>query len=188
MKNRLVIVFAVVALIQLAVPIGMIIGRENILSTGTEYKFRIAPVDPYDPFRGKYITLSFDANNFEVENDDFWHMGENVYVALEKDSLGFAKIKDIAKQPPVESESDYVKAKIQYAYENQVTIEYNFNRYFMEEHKAPDAEHVYREAARDTSQTAYALVSIKEGDAVLKDVVINGTSINKLAGRKEDEK
>ncbi len=185
MKKTLLITFIVVALIELAVPIKMILGKENILSTGKEYRFRTAPVDPYDPFRGKYITLSFDANNFDVNNEEFWHQDDDVYVLLGKDEKGFAKIIDISKQEPLNTKFDYVKAKIQYAYGDRVTIDYTFNKFFMEESKAPNAESVYRETARDTSQTAYALVSVKEGDAVLKDVIINGTSISKLTGNDE---
>jgi len=187
MKKNLLLTFIIVAIIQLAIPIKMIVGKENILSTGIEYKFHTAPVDPNDPFRGKYITLSFDANNFDVSNDNFWHQDEDVYVLLGKDEKGFAKIIDIAKQPPLDNKSDYVKAKIRYAYENKVTIDYTFNKFFMEESKAPNAESVYRQSARDTSQTAYALVCVKEGDAVLKDVIINGVSISAITGKDEKE-
>lgn len=165
----------------------MIVGKENILSTGTEYKFRTAPVDPNDPFRGKYITLNFDADNFDVENDNFWHQDDEVYVLLGKDEKGFAKIIDITKQTPLNNKADYVKAKIHYAYDNRVTIDYTFNKFYMEESKAPNAERVYRETARDTSQTAYALVCVKEGDAVLKDVIINGVSISAITGKNEKE-
>ena len=56
----------------------------------------------------------------------------------------------------------------------------------MEETKAPEAEKVYREALRrDSIQNAYALVSVKEGGAVLKDVIINGVSIKALAEKHE---
>ena len=187
MKKNLLLTFILVAIIQLAIPIKMIVGKENILSTGTEYKFRTAPVDPNDPFRGKYITLRFDANNFDVANDNFWHQDDDVYVLLGKDEKGFAKIIDITKQSPLNNKSDYVKAKIQYAYDNKVTIDYTFNKFFMEESKAPNTESVYRETARDTSQTAYALVYVKEGDAVLKDVIINGVSISAISGKDEKE-
>jgi hypothetical protein len=47
----------------------------------------------------------------------------------------------------------------------------------MEESKAYEAEMVHIESSRDTSQITYALVYIKEGDAVLKDVLIDDVSI-----------
>src|SRR5438067_7585866 len=116
MKKVILIVFVVVAVAQLVVPVKMILGKETIISTGKEYKFRTAPVDPYDPFRGKYITLNFDANHFEVSDDDFWKTDEDVYVILTKDSAGFAEIMDLTKQARLHSETDYVKSKIQYSY------------------------------------------------------------------------
>ena len=61
-----------------------------------------------------------------------------------------------------------------------LAIDYPFDRYYMEESKAYDAELTYRKSQLDTSQIAYALVSIKDGEAVLKDVLINGVSIREI--------
>lgn len=177
MKRPVFIFFAIVALLQLAVPAKMILDKENILSLGTPYKFLTAPIDPSDPFRGKYITLSFNATRFDVPNDSSWHAGDGVYVHLGKDSAGFAKIKDITKQPPADGNIDYVKASIGYVYDNQVTIDYPFTRFFMEESKASVAETVYRDSRLDTAQVVYALVNVRKGDAVLKDVMVNDTPI-----------
>ncbi len=180
MKRPVFIFFIIIALLQLAVPAKLILDKENILTMGVPYKFRTAPVDPYDPFRGKYITLSFDANQFEVPNDSSWQTNDIVYVHLGKDSAGYAKIKDITKQPPADGNIDYVKARIQYAYDNMVTIDYTFNRFYMEESKAADAETTYRAMQWDTAQHVYALVNVKNGDAVIKDVMINDKSIADL--------
>lgn len=47
--------------IQLAVPAFMIVRREHALSMGRAFKFRTAPVDPYDAYRGRYVALNFEA-------------------------------------------------------------------------------------------------------------------------------
>lgn len=190
MKNKLLIAFILVALVQIAVPVKMIFDKEHVISNGTEYKFRTEPVDPYDPFRGKYITLYFDANTYNTENDSVWQEGETIYVLLGNDSLGFAKITAVAKQQPPNEKPDYVKAKVQYAYGNKVTINYSFNQFYMEETKAANAENAYREANRrtaDTTQLVYALVSVKKGDAVIKDVIINGVSVLDLKVKDEQK-
>ena len=49
-KKMLFVLFILVALIQIAVSASMIINREIILKSGKQYKFRTAPVDPYDAF------------------------------------------------------------------------------------------------------------------------------------------
>jgi uncharacterized membrane-anchored protein len=61
-KKILILAFALMVVAQFYVPISMITESEDILSEGTPYKFRTAPIDPNDPFRGKYITLSFKEN------------------------------------------------------------------------------------------------------------------------------
>ncbi|MGZ3864777.1 MAG: GDYXXLXY domain-containing protein [Bacteroidia bacterium] len=189
MKNKTLLIFILVALLQLAVPLKMIYDKESVISAGTEYKFRTAPVDPYDPFRGKYITLSFDANNFDVNNDTLWHQDDNIYVLLGVDSAGFAKIVNVMKQEPLNDQPDYVRARVQYAYDNKVTLEYNFNKFYMEESKAQKAEDAYRKANisrnNDSLPQTYALVSVKKGDAVIKDVIVNGKSVVELANEQE---
>ena len=63
-KKTQIVLFVLVALAQLYVPAKMIWDQEDVLKNGSEYKFKTDPVDPNDPFRGKYITLSFDNNTF----------------------------------------------------------------------------------------------------------------------------
>jgi len=102
-RNWLIILFAVMVLAQLAVPFKMIFDREKVLSEGNTFKFKTAPIDPSDPFRGKYITLNFVENNFEVIDGETWQNGQAVYVLLAKDAYGFAKIVDVVKELPDES-------------------------------------------------------------------------------------
>ena len=52
-----------------------------------------------------------------------------------------------------------------------------FDRFYMEESKAPKAEKVYNAANSDQRKETYALVYIKDGTAVLNDVIIDGQSI-----------
>lgn len=176
------IVFVLVALVQLYVPAKMIWDREDVLDTGTEYKFKTAPVDPYDPFRGKYITLSYEENEATVADEEEWTPGESAYVLLTTDADGFAKIRSVSKTRPVDDQ-DYIKAKVWMVTGRDTTsllIDYPFDRYYMEESKADEAEVTYRESQQDTTKVTYALVSVKNGDAVLRDVLIDGMSIREI--------
>ena len=175
-------VFILVALVQLFVPAKMILDREDILDMGKEYKFKTEPIDPNDPFRGKYITLRYEEDVIEIQNEKDWIRGEIIYVFLTTDNEGFAKIKSVSKENPTDNQ-DFLKTKVSHVTGNgfnKLTIDYPFDRYYMEESKAYDAELTYRESQLDTSQIAYALVSIKDGEAVLKDVLINGVSIREI--------
>lgn len=200
MKRERIIffVFILVALVQLLMPAKMIFDREDILATGKDYRFKTKPVDPNDPFRGKYITLGFEENLVKDQSENDWQNSETIYVFLTTDIEGFARIVSISKVKPV-GNVDFVEAKVSYfsffdpmqaspdslnqSESNKNTdliIEYPFNRFYMEEFKAPRAEKVYRESLSDSSNVTYALVKIKDGEAVVKDILINGISIKEL--------
>lgn len=177
--------FAIMVLVQLYLPLKMIWDRESIINYGVECKFRTAPVDPNDPFRGKYITLSYEDNVVDIEPEEEWSSGELIYVTLTTDSDGFTTIGSISKVAPDNLTEDqiYLKTKVDYVLyheSNTLRVEYPFNRFYMSEFKAYDAELVYNESQRDTTSVTYALVSIKDGEALLKDILIDGVSIGEI--------
>lgn len=182
-KYILLLVFALVAAAQLYIPVSMISEQEDILKTGKVFKFKTAPIDPNDPFRGKYVTLNFDNTVFKIIGDHPYSQGEDVYAQIRENEEGFVEILKLHHDRPSEN-IDFVKAKIGYInIMNDTTIvpiDYPFNRYYMEESKAAKAEETYAVAQIDSSKTAYAIVKIKNGDAVLEDVMIDGISINEL--------
>ncbi|WP_422857727.1 GDYXXLXY domain-containing protein [Flagellimonas sp. S174] len=188
-KNLVLPLFILVALAQLYVPAKMIWNNEDVLKTGKEFKFKTAPIDPNDPFRGKYIVLNFNNTRVPIPKDHDWTRGEDIYVSIKEDEEGFVSIHSIAKEKP-EGKTDFVKAKVGFitSHNNsQLNVDYPFDRFYMEEFKAPEAEITYRESRRDTTKTAYALVSVKQGDAVLKDVLIDGVSIKELVNTVQEE-
>lgn len=186
-KKIVLTAFVLLAIIQLAIPAKMIWDREKILATGKEYKFETAPVDPTDPFRGKYIVLQYKENSIILESDANWVSGEAIYVILKNNPSGFATISGISKEKPASS-VDFVEAKVAFVTGNRnktVNISYPFDRFYMEESKAYDAEQEYIKSQMDTTKTTYALVSIKNGKAVLKDVFIDKIPIGDLVKKKE---
>lgn len=188
-KTILIPAFILMVALQLYIPARMISRKESILAGGKEFKFRTAPIDPTDPFRGKYITLSYEANSFHVANAEDWNQGDPIFVLLGEDEKGFVKINSILKDRPVDDEN-YVKASIDYIIADTlsyVTIGYPFTRFYMEESKAQSAQDVYTETARDTNQVAYALVSIKNGDAVIKDVMIDDVPISEVVKQLQEK-
>ncbi|NRD21620.1 GDYXXLXY domain-containing protein [Winogradskyella litoriviva] len=174
------LIFMAVVLIQLLVPAKMIYDKEDVLKTGTVYKFKTQPIDPNDPFRGKYVTLNYELRSLQTE-DSTWQRKDKVFIAIENDSLGYAKVKRITKSEENLKE-DYIEVEVDYfdSYSKVVHFNLPFDRYYMEETKAKPAEDVYRKYNRrnDSLSVTYALVAIKNGDAVLKDVYINDKSIH----------
>ena len=180
--------FVLMVLVQLYVPGKMIFQKEQVLLDGKEFRFRTAPIDPNDPFRGKYITLSFNETEVKVQDSVDWYSGDPVFVYLTTDSAGYATIQSVTKDKPGELDN-YINATIDYVIADTVStvfVSYPFDRFYMEESKAPAAEQIYNEAAVDTNQVAYAVVMVKSGEAVVRDVMIDGVSILDIIKKQQE--
>lgn len=181
------IIFVVVVLVQLFIPTQMILNQESILKNGVAYKFKTQPVDPSDPFKGKYINLNYEKDVFKTK-DSSWQRNEPIFVYLTKDSLGFADIETVSRNVLPKNKNNYVKAKAGWytSYSQELSIKYSFTKYYMEETKAYDAEISVRNRQRDSMpNNTYALVYIKEGEAVLSDVIIDETSIKDFVEKEQ---
>jgi uncharacterized membrane-anchored protein len=185
MKKIPVILLAVLIVVQLAVPVTMIVRKETVIANGKVFRFRTAPIDPADPFRGRYIDLNFEASRYDFTDSEDSIQGPDAYALIREDEEGYAEIAMVLDAPPGTT-TDYVKIKL-----NQSGIlnlfgglggsfTFPFERFYMDEEKAPHAEQIYRQAQRDTSFESYALVSIWNGGGVITDVLINGKSVRDI--------
>ncbi|MCK8521564.1 GDYXXLXY domain-containing protein [Aquimarina sp. D1M17] len=168
--------FMLLALVQVFIPSQMIWQQEDILESGTLYKFKTMPIDPNDPFRGKYITLNYEENSIKIA-DTSYRYGDKILIYLDKDRQGFAKVTSITKELS-EAKGEYVRGEVTGNYNGVINFELPFNRFYMEESKAYDAEKAYRTVNRDSLvQNVYAEVYVKEGESVLRNVIIEGVPI-----------
>lgn len=185
-KKNIILLFALVVLAQLYIPLQMIFNQEDIIKTGTEFKFKTEPIDPNDPFRGKYIILNYKERKIPVKNVKKWDYNQTVFAELGKDKNGYAKIILISKNKP-QKKSNYFTAKISFINtykDNYILLDIPFDRFYVNENKAKKAETTYVESMVDQKNKTYALVAIKNGEAVIKDVRINEVSIRDLADKK----
>ena len=182
-KQYLILLLSLLVIAQLGVAGRMVFQQEKIIQKGQQFFFKAAPVDPHDPFRGKYMTLRFEAEQYESTDTTNWQRKEEVYVLLTTDVDGFAKILDLSTSPPGDDQP-YFKATINYSHTQEsltyVELLFPFNRYYMEESKAPEAEKIYREALQQNKENIYAVVFINQGKSVLEDVRIGDNSIKNL--------
>jgi uncharacterized membrane-anchored protein len=165
----------------------MIWNQESVISRGTLFQFKTAPIDPSDPLRGKYIRLQFEENQVTALGTSIWSEYEEVYATIEKGKDGFARIQTISIVPPQETKN-YIKVALNMRQEvgdsTILTISYPFDRYYMEESKAYPAEIIVRESNQDSTQYTTALVHVQDGQAVLTDVQINGISIQEVVQKR----
>jgi hypothetical protein len=134
------------------------------------------------------VILGFQDDSFTFPDSIYFWRNQDVYVQIFEDEDGFAKIRDVLSELPGEG-NDYVKATIQYSNyfkdSTRLLIRYPFDRFYMEEYKAPVAEDMYFESQRDSLKTSWAVVKVKNGEAALEDVMIDGVSILDLVNAQE---
>lgn len=187
MKTKyLFIAFIVVAIVQLSVPFKMIYDSEITEKNGTIYRFKTAPIDPIDPFRGKYVALNYELNSFTTK-DTTWAAGQEIYLLLDTDKNGFAKIKSISRKNPG-NDADYINTTVSGNYNGKLRFDLPFDVFYMEEGKALEAETGYAEYnRRRDAKPAYALVAVLNGNAVLKDVIVDDIPIREYVLRERSK-
>ena len=183
-KSTILYSFIAVAVLQLAVPMSMISKREATLKRGDQYKFKTAPVDPYDAFRGRYVALRMEQDHVPVPDGSSIKRGQYVYVLLEEDSDGFATLKSATVERP---DGAYIKAAVRYRYGNKLHLNLPFDRYYMNEKEAPAAETAYREHSNRKQQDAYITVRVKSGFAVLEHLYLGGVIMEEYLKKEGSE-
>tara|TARA_B110000285_G_scaffold158034_1_gene176342 strand:+ start:1573 stop:2148 length:576 start_codon:yes stop_codon:yes gene_type:complete len=182
--KTVLISFITIVIIQLFIPAKMIYDRELPKIYGEEFKFETRPIDPYDPFRGKYVTLNFAANEIGVNRTEKWKGGDIVYVKFEKAENGLAIISSIHKKEPRDTDF-YLKTKVSHVQRGKkcsVFINYPFTRYYMEETKAEKAEMLTMSLDREKQQIISATVKLYRGEATITALMVNDISMEKAVG------
>ena len=176
MKTRLIIgLFLCVAFAQIVIPLSMIAKRESVLKNGVQFKFKTAPIDPYDAFRGRYVALRIEGNYVPTIKELRLSSGQTVYALIDIDNQGFAKFTTVATNRP--HGKSYIQTKVRYISGDKVYLDLPIDRYYMEEKVAPAAERIYRQHAQRDKQDAYVVVRIKDGFAVVENLFVGGQRI-----------
>ncbi len=173
------VLFVGVALLQLAVPASMILRREQVLREGRVVRFRTAPVDPYDAFRGRYVALRYEQDTVPAQTGaQELSRGMPIYVQLEEGEEGFSRPVSYARTRP--DAGVYMRVRVQWVHWNdrEIHIEYPFDRYYMNEREAPRAERAVQQLSRGNPQPTYVTVRLKDGMAVLEDLFLDGKSVD----------
>lgn len=170
--------FAVVALAQLAVPGWMIGQREIVLSRGTVYKFRTAPIDPYDAFRGRYVWLNYESTSAPYRGTGEIPYGRPIFVTVETGEDGFARLTGAYARPP--EAGDYFPVENYWIEDSEIQVRLPFDRYYMNEKAAPAAEIAVREQSMQGNRNAYVTVRVYAGYAVLEELHVDEKPIREF--------
>lgn len=178
-KQLLWVLFGIVCFVQVGVIASQIMSYERVLKEGEVFYFNVLPADPYDPFRGRYVTLRFqNANSARLAKDEIAEEKSKGYAILEHQEKGDV-IKEIRFKKP--AHGDFLEVNVHsMAYIKQddshsVYFSLPFDRFYMREDIAPKAEKVLR--AR-SGVTVKAKLRVREGKGVIEDLMVGQTPLS----------
>jgi uncharacterized membrane-anchored protein len=171
--------FALVAAVQLAVPLSSIVVHERTLEQGHPWRFRTGPVDPIDAFRGRYVALAFPVANEVVDLPADAQVGDRLFGVLEPDADGFARFARFERRLP---DQDAVGVSVAWVDDRgRGSVRVPFDVYYLPEDLEPEATALQRASGRGT---AWAVVRVRDGRAVIEDVVVDGVPLREsIEGR-----
>lgn len=173
-KIKLVLFF-VMSLVMLAVPLHMIIRAENIFNKGKLFTFKVVPVDPYDPFRGRYVSIRVEPDYIQTSGQVDFKSGDELFAKVKTGTDGMAFLADLNRNPP--DEGDFVRVKFKYNTDGKSYIQPPFDRFYMNEKLAPEAENAVRLNSNLQKQACTIKVRILNGKAVIENVYIDDISL-----------
>lgn len=173
---------------QLALPLRYIWRGEQALAQGTPYRLATAPVDPYDPFRGRYVALNF--RDFPRISSS--RPGEVWYLPIAAGAEGYAQFGAPSRERP--ASGDYLRLRAQWFQRGWVPPP--FDRYYLDESLAPQAERAYRalsrrrpangEAAPEPIRAELA-IRVRDGYAVPEMLYLDGLPVRDYLAAQRDE-
>lgn len=193
----------ILSLVQVASVGSRIVTYEDILAHGKRYLFKTAPVDPYDLFRGRYVALSQENLEIMVTEKETkeYERGGKAWVTLKTGEGGYTTFAGISKTPSGGEELKVEvawagpryappprdgKAAVKEQKEWSVHIKPPFDRYYMNEKLAPEAEAAYRNRG-EGKINPYIAVRIKNGRGVIEELFIDGKPVGDWIKGKEEK-
>lgn len=172
MKSLPLGVFALTVLAQWLVPLAAIRQHEKVLVEGQLVRLKCTAPDPYDPLRGRYLAVRPEASEVKVDKELKSYRGPG-YAVLAIGADGIATVNRIERERP--AEGLFVRVRVRWAYEGKARFDWPFDRYYLNETLAPEADRWLAESLR-SAKSVLAEVRVFDGRAVLEDLSLDGKS------------
>jgi uncharacterized membrane-anchored protein len=177
MKTLPLILFAVVSLAQWAAPLSQILKFERTLSEGTLIRLKCSAPDPYDPLRGRYLAVRPEQDDAPIAKGTDLRAGQFAYASLQTNTDGLTTLREVTAEPP--ASGDYVRVTCSWPSSDMAHITWPFDRFYLNEALAPEADKWFAESIRDTKGIV-AEVRVYQGLAVLENLTFDGKSFRDI--------
>lgn len=191
---------AILATLQIGSTASSIVKYETTLRSGTAYRILSNAIDPADPFRGRYvtvrptITMRAPIPPETVNLLERIQSGETGYAVLAEDADGFARAAQLVMQKP--AGGDYLEIAHVWPQWQESTVpntpsvlagynlQFSFDRYYMNDAVAPQAQERARQAPRANAESrTWLAVRVKNGIGVIEGMFIDGVPIERAVGK-----
>ncbi len=179
-KTWMAIAFLALIALQLFVLVWHIYSYEAVLKKGEVFYLKVTPVDPFDPFRGRYVALEFEGLNELAKNLDNHEVKRETscaYAVLQKSENkpdSFARL--ALKEPQGESSLKVLLTKKSASSPPLFLVKALNSRYYMREDLAPLVDMLLR----GNVHTVFAKVRVLGAQSVIEDLVVSEVPVSKF--------
>ncbi len=176
---------AVAILSQLIVFASIINKREAVLRKGTVLRFNIQPVDPFDAFRGQYVSLRFpDAQQCPLTNQtNRVEKGQRIYVRFENGTNGLSRPVEASRSKPDWDSGTWLKTRTSWNNSTCFYFDFPIDRFYSDEKTAPKIEGLVSFRSRNVVSNACAVVRAYQGTFLLEDLEFDGIPVHEYISK-----
>ena len=156
--------------------------HEQTLDKGTLFKLKCSAPDPYDPLRGRFLAVRPEQREVTVPAGLKLQKGMQVYATLTTATDGLASITSLSLTPP--TSGAFIRLKSGYVNSEKTQIQWPFDRFYINEKLAPEADKWFTENIRN-AKGIIAEVRVLKGRAVLADLSFDGRPFREILKERE---
>jgi uncharacterized membrane-anchored protein len=180
-----IVVFAVAALAQWLLPFVGVWQHERVIRQGAVVRVRCTAPDPYDPLRGRYLTVRPEETTMPKPEEMPERDAVPVWATLVADADGLSRIESLSLVPVAGPNVVQLRARVRTwdAERDTVNVQWPVQRYYLNERLAPGADRIVAERWR-TGSRPVAEFRLLDGRAVLTDVLVDGVPIRDAVNKR----
>lgn len=161
MKKQLIGLIAMLVLILIVIST-FILYNQWPLMTGKKIVLATQPIDPFDPFRGQYITINYEISRINDVKD--FEEKDAIFVSLKEDEQGIWRYESASKSKP--SRGDFIKGKVTNVYRDGIRVEYGIEQFFFERHAKLPTTNITVEVSVASSGRAKIIQLLHNGEPI----------------------